>query len=490
MKNLYLYIILLLLPLTICEDNFISEKNILILNDKNFDKAIQKYDYLLVLFYLPFNPECKKFLSELEKSYSTLSKENIFLSKIDIGTEKNVTKKFGINEYPRVIFFIKGEKFEYRGSGKSKGIINWVLNKIGKKILKLNTAQEIEKLKKDNDVVLVYYGNNVNDINEFTKASKDNEEYPFAIVENEKLINKYSQKGKVTLYKNSENKIVEIIDIKEQNINDLINIHAISYFMEFDEKAAQIILGQSNTALILYANKKHSSWKGYERLMRFIAIKIKGKLLCVMANIKDKISVKFAEYLGINEYNLPSLVIAETKGYLKKYKMEQEINEINIFKFIKDWEKGNLNVYYKSAKEPTYNKKDNIIEIVGDNFKEHVINNDKDVLVLFYTRNCLNCKLLLPKYEKIAKIIKENNNKIVFCKINMADNEVENEDILSFPFIKLYPGNNKDKNKKSIDYLGDRSIEDLINFIKNNVGNKIIFDNEKKDDKKDKISDL
>ena len=151
------------------------------------------------------------------------------------------------------------------------------------------------------------------------------------------------------------------MDIKEQNINDLINIHAISYFMEFDEKAAQIILGQSNTALILYANKKHSSWKGYERLMRFIAIKIKGKLLCVMANIKDKISTKFAEYLGINEYNLPSLVIVETKGYLKKYKMEQEINEINIFKFIKDWEKGNLNVYYKSAKLPKYNKGDNIM---------------------------------------------------------------------------------------------------------------------------------
>ena len=78
--------------------------------------------------------------------------------------------------------------------------------------MKLNTSQEIEKLKKENDVVLIYYGNDANDVNEFTKASKDNEEYPFAIVENENLIKKYSQKGKVTLYKNSENKIVEIIE--------------------------------------------------------------------------------------------------------------------------------------------------------------------------------------------------------------------------------------------------------------------------------------
>ena len=87
------------------------------------------------------------------------------------------------------------------------------MKKIGKKIIKLNTVEEIEKFKKENDVVLIYYGNNINDINEFTKASKQNEDYPFAIVESEKLIEKYSQKGKVALYKNSENKIVEIIDI-------------------------------------------------------------------------------------------------------------------------------------------------------------------------------------------------------------------------------------------------------------------------------------
>ena len=491
MQKLHFYIIIvLILSFSICEDDIISDKNILILTDKTFDKAVQKYDYLLVLFYLPFNPQCKKFLSELEKSSNILLKEKIFSSKIDVNTEKNITKKYDINEVPRVFFFIKGEKIEYKGSIKSKGIIDWVLNKIEKKILKLNSAEEIEKLKRENDVILIYFGNNVKDISEFTKASKENDEYPFAIVENEKLIKKYSQKGKVTLYKNSENKIVEIIDIKEQNINDLINIHAISYFMEFDEKSAETILGQSNSALILYHNKKLSSWKGYEKLMKYISINIRGKLLCVMANIKDKISAKFAEYLGIKEYNLPSLLIIETKGYLKKYKMEYEINEKNIFQFISDWENGKTQLYYKSAKEPKYNKDNNINEIVGSNFKDKVINNDDDVLVLFYTPNCLHCKVLFPKYEIIAKNIKEKNNKIIFFKINMAENEVENEEILSFPCIKLYPGNNNVKKEKGIEYLGDRSIEDMIKFIKNNVGNKIMIKEEPKEAKNDKIADL
>ena len=76
----------------------------------------------------------------------------------------------------------------------------------------------------------------------------------------------------------------------------------------------------------------------------------------------------------------------------------------------------------------------------------------------------------------------------------MGDNEVANEEISSFPCIKLYPWNNKDNNK-SIVYSGNRSIEDIIKFIKNNAGNKIIIDEEQpkienKDKNKDKISDL
>ena len=127
MKNLILFLTLLLISsVTICEEKFISEKKILILNDNNFDEAIQKCDYLLVLFYLPFNQQCKKFLIELQKASQILSKENIFISKIDASSEKNIRKKYNINEYPGVLFFIKGDKIKYNGGSKSSGIVNWV----------------------------------------------------------------------------------------------------------------------------------------------------------------------------------------------------------------------------------------------------------------------------------------------------------------------------------------------------------------------------
>ena len=222
--------------------------------------------------------------------------------------------------------------------------------------------------------------------------------------------------------------------------------------------------------------------------MKYISIKIKGRLLCIIANIKEKISAKFAEYLGIKEYNLPSVLLIESKGDIKKYKMESDISEKNIMKFIYDWDNKNLKIYYKSAKEPK-NNNGPIIELVGNNFYDKVMDNNNDIVVLFYTNNCMHCKILFPKYQKLAKKIKEKNNKIIFAKINMAENEIETEEIISFPCIKLYPGNNKNRNSSLI-YEGDRSINDMINFIKNNSFHKIIIEEENKVDNKDKISDL
>ena len=66
--------------------------------------------------------------------------------------------------------------------------------------------------------------------------------------------------------------------------------------------------------------------------------------------------------------------------------MESDISEKNIMKFIYDWDNKNLKIYYKSAKEPK-NNNGPIIELVGNNFYDKVMDNNNDIVVLFYTNN-------------------------------------------------------------------------------------------------------
>ena len=228
-----------------------------------------------------------------------------------------------------------------------------------------------------------------------------------------------------------------------------------------------------------FYDEKSNKWNEYENLMIKISDKLNYKLKSVITDIKSVIGGKLAEKIGIKENELPSIRIIDTSGnYMKKYKIEGELNEKNILNFVDKWENKKIKSYVRSSEEPKENNGDVFI-VVGNTFEKEVINNNKDIMVLFYSPWCYHCKALLPKYEEVAKKLKNKNNNLILMKIDAIENEVESIDNYGFPKIKFYPGNKKDK---PIDYNGDKSIEDIIKFIKNNAYNPIIIDNEKNPD--------
>lgn len=75
--------------------------------------------------------------------------------------------------------------------------------------------------------------------------------------------------------------------------------------------------------------------------------------------------------------------------------------------------------------------------VVGKNFKDLVLNNDKDVLIEFYAPWCGHCKQLAPIYEGLAKKLLVNPN-IIIAKCDATANEIEGVNIESFPTIKFW----------------------------------------------------
>ena len=460
----------------ICSEEFPFDKDVIVLTDSTFDKAIEKYEYLLVYFYAPWCIRCNKFHPEYEKAASVLRKENLFLAKVDATVEKKLDKRFQLTGFPVVKLFIKGKEIEYNKERKSLDLINWMRRKTtGPATQNLETNDDIDNFKKENDVVLIYYGDNKLDIEEYIKAARKNDEYQFGVVKSNDLINKYSKKGTIVLYKKYDEKKRELKEIKEKNIEDFINKYSSPKLMKFDEKAANMIFDKNQSALILFADEKSKKWAEYEQLMKKISDKLNYKLKIIITDIKDVLSAKLSEKITVKENNLPTIRIIDTTGqYIKKYKMEEDLNEKNILKFVDNWENKKIKSYVKSEDIPKDNNGDVFI-IVGNTFEKEVINNKKDVMVLFYSPWCYHCKALLPKYEEVAKTLKNKNTNLLLTKINAIENEIESIDDYGFPKIKFYPGNKKDK--PPIDYNGDKSVEDIIKFIKNNADNPIIIDN-------------
>ena len=497
--NLYILIILSFIIKIICIENFPFDNETITLTDSSIEKAINQFENLMIYFYAPWCGHCKIFEPEYQKASKILKKENIYLAKIDSSNNNLSAQKYKINGFPTILFFKKGVPFEFEGARSSKELINWGRKRAGIPIQLLNSKEEIENFKSNNDICLIYFGDIEDEIKKFSDVSMMIEEHPFAIVTNISLIKKYSNNGTIVLFKHFDEKKVELRNFNKKKIIDFIQENALPKVMLFNDKSVQYIFQKKHPALILFEKTDSKNWNYYGNIMTQVSEKLRGKIILVMTDIKEGISSRLADYVGIKEKDLPIISILDTRKDFKKYNMKGEINHDNIINFFYDWEQNKLKRTLKSEKEPKYN--DNIIRIVvGATFEKEVINNDKDIMIIFYAPWCNHCKEFMPKYEQAAKILKDND-KLIMAKIDGSANEVENIPITGFPTIFFFPGNKK--HEKPIQYNGKRTTEDIIQFIKkystNEIKEKIEKNKEKEneskneknnDEDKNHISDL
>ena len=105
-----------------------------------------------------------------------------------------------------------------------------------------------------------------------------------------------------------------------------------------------------------------------------------------------------------------------------------------------------------------------MLELSGDD-TYNILNDDYFILFYFTASWCGPCKLLGPKLEVLEKKLNDKKNKIIFCKIDVDNNNddiCKQCDIKSVPFIILF------KNRKALGKVSGNNIEEVIKLIKDN----------------------
>jgi len=213
-----------------------------------------------------------------------------------------------------------------------------------------------------------------------------------------------------------------------------------------------------------------------------IAVATKGKINWVYIDWYKY--AKHAERLGLTGKVVPALSIDNMKtGKHFAYPESKEITESDVKSWVDQYEAGTLEPTIRSEDIPESN--DGPVKIVvAKNYDQIVKDESKDVFVEFYAPWCGHCKKLAPIFDELGAALKDVDT-VVIAKIDATANDVDASlGIRGFPTIKFFPANNKNA---PIDYEGDRTMEDMLSFIKQNASKQFQAPEVKSSEPKDEL---
>lgn len=446
--------------IVLCTAELPEEDDVLVLDQNNFEEALDTYPDILVEFYAPWCGHCKKLAPEYAKAAAALKARNppIRIAKVDATVSPDLASKYGVKGYPTLKYFVEKNPTEYTGGRVEADIVSWILKKSGPVFRNVDAA-ELKQAIDQSDVVLVLFAESATP--EFEKVAKSVEKVEFVVSTEASALDSFEAKsGQLVLFKKfDEPKVVYEGSNDADEIAKWVNLSKRPSVMPFNDEAIEHIFRNNNPALFIFRSESQADT--YATLLNQLSAKLKGVISLSYADLSTESNKRLADYLGLKADQQPLAFLVDSREPLKKFKYEGELTVEPISEFVNQWKLGKLRPALKSDPIPSDPFDGSVRVLVGKNFQEVVYDTTKDVFVEFYAPWCGHCKSLAPEYERVAETF-QSDDSIVVAKIDSTANEVEGIAISGFPTLKFFPANNK----AGIDYRGDRNEQGITEFIR------------------------
>jgi protein disulfide-isomerase A1 len=453
-----------------------DEVDVLVLNADNFDETIQANELILVEFYAPWCGHCKRLAPEYAAAATTL-KGIAKLAKVDADAEQNreLGGRFGIRGFPTLKLFRNGVPTDYQGERSASGLVSFMKKQTMPAVSKLEDAAAVTKFSEEEKVVIVgfFADEESQAYKQFAEVAENlRQSFLFGAVVGKADVAKGFDVSapSVVLFKKFDERKNVLTDSFE-NLAQFVQTNSVPLI---DEVGPQNYKTYAESGLPLGYVFVDLSVKGqmdqYVDIVKPFAVASKGKMNWVYIDW-TKYS-KHAERLGLSGKVVPSIAIENLEeGTHYAFDETAQINDATVGAWINKFLAGELEPTIKSEEIPADNNGP-VKVIVAKSFDQIVNDATKDVLVEFYAPWCGHCKQLAPIYEEVGQAL-SGVSSVVVAKIDATSNDVNPKlGIRGFPTLKLFTANNKNQ---PIDYEGERTKEDLIQFIQDNAS--IKFDN-------------
>jgi protein disulfide-isomerase A1 len=438
------------------------------LTKDTFDEFVKSNDLVLAEFFAPWCGHCKALAPEYEEAATSLKEKNIKLAKIDCTEEADLCKDHGVEGYPTLKVFRGLDNVSpYAGQRKAAAISSYMI-KQSLPAVSLLTKDTLEEFKTADKVVLVAYlaADDKASNETFTAVAESlRDTYLFGGVNDAAVAEAEGVTAPaIVLYKSfDEGKNVFTKKFDAEAIKEFAQTAATPLIGEVGPETYSGYMSAGLPLAYIFAETEEER-ETLGAAIKPIAEKYKGKIN--FATIDAKAFGAHAGNLNLKTDQFPSFAIQETvKNQKFPFDQEKEITHDAIASFVDDFVAGKIQPSIKSEPIPE-TQEGPVTVVVAHSYNDIVLDDTKDVLIEFYAPWCGHCKALAPKYDELAAKYADSEfkDKVVIAKVDATANDVP-DDIQGFPTIKLYPAGGK---AEPVTYSGSRTIEDLIEFVKDN----------------------
>lgn len=205
--------------------------------------------------------------------------------------------------------------------------------------------------------------------------------------------------------------------------------------------------------------------------IREVAKVLRGNMSFVLVDVTDPAKRESMRMVyGLTGETLPALALELPGQLISAWPEDRSFDDPSPLQALDDLSKfchdfvTNRTLTRSKGRNPTdpYNETTNLLTVVGNTVQELVVQAQKDVVLEIYSPWCGNCAQFQPTYEKLALRLKDSYSTVAVAQLDFTINSTpKGYDVTEYPTIYFVPTGNA-----PIQYRGDRSLEDLLRFVK------------------------